>query len=382
MKPNEYHIAELIGKYLWGQLSEQEEAELQHWLDEDERNQLLLDSFRNTEAAQGDIGFIQGIDVDVAWSKIRQQHSRLRLRRALRYVGYAASVALIACSWLWFSQPDDQRTSRTTEAGNIFHNDVQPGGNKAQLILSDGHTVDLRTYTDELQEQDGTQIVGSEGALTYATSDNHDEELIYNTLVIPRAGTYQLTLSDGSKIWLNAMSELRFPVHFGEKERVVYLKGEAYFEIAHDASKPFRVEVGGTQVEVLGTHFNINSYTQVTATLLEGAINISNPSGAQRLKPGQEAKVGEHITLHDANIEKAMAWKNGDFYFKSDDIREIMEQLSRWYDIAVHFENELPLRKFSGNIQRSVNLSEVLEMLSYVSDAKFEVSGQQVSVRF
>src|SRR5690606_2276434 len=106
MKPNEYHIAELIGKYLWGQLSEQEEAELQHWLDEDERNQLLLDSFRNTEAAQGDIGFIQGIDVDVAWSKIRQQHSRLRLRRALRYVGYAASVALIACSWLWFSQPE------------------------------------------------------------------------------------------------------------------------------------------------------------------------------------------------------------------------------------------------------------------------------------
>src|SRR5690606_12335185 len=163
---------------------------------------------------------------------------------------------------------------------------------------------------------------------------------------------------------------------------VVYLKGEAYFEIAHDASKPFRVEVGGTQVEVLGTHSNINSYTQVTATLLEGAINISNPSGAQRLKPGQEARVGEHITLHDANIEKAMAWKNGDFYFKSDDIREIMEQLSRWYDIAVHFENELPLRKFSGNIQRSVNLSEVLEMLSYVSDAKFEVSGQQVSVRF
>src|SRR5690606_9921653 len=158
------------------------------------------------------------------------------------------------------------------------------------------------------------QIVGSEGALTYATSDNRDEHLIYNTLVIPKAGTYQLTLSDGSKIWLNAMSELRFPVHFGDKERVVQLKGEAYFEIAHDASRPFKVEVDGTQVEVLGTHFNINSYTQVTATLLQGAISISNPSGAERLIPGQEARVGERITLHNANIEKTIAWKNGDFY--------------------------------------------------------------------
>lgn len=382
MKPNEYHIAELIGKYLRNQLSEQEETELQDWLDGDEQHRVLLDSFRNTAVVQGDIDFIGGVDVDAAWARIRKQNNGLRRRRALRYMGYAASVALIACSWLWFSKSHDQETSQITEAGNIFHNDVQPGGNKARLILSDGHTLDLRAYTDELQEKDGTQIVGREGALTYAGSDNRDEHLIYNTLVIPKAGTYQLTLSDGSKIWLNAMSELRFPVHFGDKERVVQLKGEAYFEIAHDASRPFKVEVDGTQVEVLGTHFNINSYTQVTATLLQGAISISNPSGAERLIPGQEARVGERITLHNANIEKTIAWKNGDFYFKSDDIREIMEQLSRWYDVSVHFENELPLKKFSGNIQRSVNLSEVLEMLSYVSDAKFEVSGQQVSVRF
>ena len=382
MKPNQYHIAELISKYLWGELSKEEETILQGWLDDDERNQFVLDSFRNTELVQGDIDFIRGIDVDTAWSKMRKHNRRSRLMGIMRYVGYAATVAFVACAWVWFSQLHYPEASRTTQAGNIFHNDVMPGGNKAQLILSDGRTVDLRTYTDELQEQDGTQIVGREGALTYATPPNNDEELIYNTLVIPKAGTYQLTLSDGSKVWLNAMSELRFPVHFGENDRVVQLKGEAYFEIAHDASKPFKVEVGRTQVEVLGTHFNINSYARVTATLVEGAISISNPSGTELLEPGQEARVGERITLHTANIEKTVAWKNGDFYFKSDDMREIMEQLSRWYDVSVHFENEPPSERFNGNIQRSVNLSEVLEMLSYVSGATFEVNGQQVSVKF
>ncbi|SEL62904.1 FecR family protein [Parapedobacter koreensis] len=384
MRPNQYHIAELISKYLRNQLSEEGQVILQHWLEEHEDNRRLLESFRNMEQVQQDIDFIRGIDAEVAWSKMRRQSHGLRWKRimhAMRYVGYAATITIVL--WIWFSRPQDTVAKpNRTEVGNIFYNDVKPGGNKAQLILSDGRTVDLRAYADKLQEQDGTEIVGSEGSLTYAAKAMDNGDLIYNTLLIPKAGTYHLTLSDGTKVWLNAMSELTFPVHFGHKERTVQLKGEAYFEVAPDATKPFLVEVGGAQVHVLGTHFNINAYAQVAATLLEGAITISNKGKVQSLKPGEEAQVGHDITLQPANIEKAIAWKNGDFYFKSDDIKEIMAQLSRWYDISVNFEDEPPTERFNGNIQRSSNLSEVLDMLSYASGATFEVSGQQVSVRF
>ncbi|MGK6349922.1 FecR domain-containing protein [Parapedobacter sp. DT-150] len=381
MKPNQYHIAEWIGKYLLGQLSEGEEIRLKQWLNEDERNQALLESFRDTDRAKRDIDFIREIDVDAAWTRLQKRNRAKQLKRIGRYLGYAASIALIACSWIWFS-PSRSAKPNMTQAGNIFHNDVMPGGNKAQLILSDGQSVDLRDDTAGLQERDGTQIVSAKGGLTYETPDAEADNLIYNTLVIPKAGTYQLTLSDGTKVWLNAMSELRFPVQFGSDERVVELKGEAYFEVAHDAARPFKVAVDSTQIEVLGTHFNVNSYKQLTATLVEGAIRISNKTGRELLKPGQEARVGEHISLHEANIAKTVAWKNGDFYFKSDDMTDIMEQLSRWYDISVSFENEPPAERFNGNIQRSFKLSEALDILSYLSGATFEVNGQQVSIRF
>ena len=382
MRSNPYHIAELIQKYLRKELSEEEEIEFRVWLGEDERNRHLLASFKNKTAVEQDINFIHHIDVDHAWFTFSKRHQNKRRQRFVRYASCAAAILVVMSSWLWISLPSDAEVPAPSPAGNVFHNDVMPGQSRAQLILSDGTTVDLGGDTDALKEQDGTQILGGEGTLTYASATMNDERLIYNKLVIPKAGMHQLTLSDGSKVWLNAMSELRFPVHFADDERRVQLEGEAYFEIAHDASRPFKVEVGDAEVEVLGTHFNVNSYREVTATLVEGAIKIANAKETRLLEPGQEARVGKHITLHTANIEKSLAWKNGDFYFKSDDMQEIMEQLSRWYDISVKFENERPIGRFNGQIQRSVNLSEVLDMLSYVSGATFEVNGQQVIVNF
>src|SRR5690606_14624145 len=158
---------------------------------------------------------------------------------------------------------------------------------------------------------DGTSLVDTEGrsALPAVT------EL---TLTTPRGGQYQTTLSDGTKVWLNAGSMLRYPLHFPADKRVVTLEGEAFFDVSHDAERPFTVQVNGTDIEVLGTQFNVNSYTNVTATLVEGAVKIANDTGQQLLKPGQEARVGERITVHAADIDKAMAWKNGYFHFKDD----------------------------------------------------------------
>ncbi|WP_257657567.1 FecR family protein [Parapedobacter lycopersici] len=383
MKLNQYQVAVLISKYLRNDISEEDHMVLEQWLDEKEENRLLLESFRNgTHEVQHDMDFIRSLDAETAWESFEERVQQRRWKRMMRYVGYAAAIVVVAGLAIWkflpgSSDADDAQTA------NVFHNDVAPGSNKAQLTLSDGSTVDLETYINGLQEQDGTAITGSDGQLTYSTPGDAANELIYNTLVIPKAGTYQLTLSDGTKVWLNAMSELRFPVQFGGKERRVYLKGEAYFEVAHDAGRPFRVAVNDTEVEVLGTHFNINSYAQVTTTLVEGSVKIYKEEEEQLLTPGQEAKVGEHISVYKANMDKVIAWKNGDFYFKSDNMVEIMEQLSRWYDIEVNYRGNIPLNAgYNGSISRNVNLSEVLEMLTFASGALFSIDQKQVSVTF
>lgn len=385
MKPDQYHIAVLLSKYLRADLTADEDAVLQQWLSESEENRRLLESFRDGQHhAQRDLDFIQALDADAAWETFARRVQRRKWRGMLRYARYAAAVITIVGAWFWWSS---DRTSPmdgpAAQTGNVFHNDVTPGGNRAQLTLSDGRTVDLETYLSGLHEQDGTTITGGEGQLAYSTPDNEIKELIYNTLVIPKAGTYQLTLADGTKVWLNAMSELRFPVQFGNDERKVFLTGEAYFEVARDTDKPFRVEVGGTEIEVLGTHFNVNSYAEVTTTLVEGSVKVHHQQQEQLLSPGQEAKVGDRIAVYQADMDKVIAWKNGDFFFKSDNMVQIMEQLSRWYDISVSYRGNVPMQTgYNGSISRNVNLSEVLEMLTFASGAQFSIEQKHVSVTF
>src|SRR5690606_18957184 len=162
------------------------------------------------------------------------------------------------------------------------------------------------------------------------------------TLTTPRGGQYQTTLSDGTKVWLNAGSSLRYPLHFPTDKRVVTLEGEAFFEVSHDTKRPFTVRVADTEIEVLGTQFNVNSYRNVTTTLVAGSVKIANDTGQQLLKPGQEARVEEHITVHAADIDKVTAWKNGYFHFKDDNMMEIMDQLARWYDVDVTYSGVAP----------------------------------------
>src|SRR5690606_28762380 len=157
-----------------------------------------------------DIDFIHSIEVDNAWNALLKRKRRHQRKRMMRYVGYAATIIFVACAWIWFSPLRTSEAPPSSPAGNVFHNDVMPGQNKAQLVLSNGQKVDMQADANTLQEQDGTQILGNNGSLTYETTGDTDEDLIYNTLVIPKAGMYQVVLSDGSKVWLNAMSELRF----------------------------------------------------------------------------------------------------------------------------------------------------------------------------
>jgi ferric-dicitrate binding protein FerR (iron transport regulator) len=270
---------------------------------------------------------------------------------------------------------------------NKSNNDVLPGKNTAILTLSDGSTVVL----DEVQNgtvstQGNTKVLKLDnGMLSYNTLNHKTSEILYNTIATPKGGQYQLVLSDGSKVWLNAASSLRFPATFAGKERKVELLGEAYFEVAKNAAMPFKVKTEGMEVEVLGTHFNINSYedeSSARTTLLEGSVKINHGNTSDLLKPGQQAKLnrdGEIKIINDADVDEAVAWKEGKFQFDRADIHDVMRQIARWYDVSVDYKG-IVSSHFGGTISREVNLSQVLKMLELTGELKFEIEGRHVMV--
>ncbi len=204
-----------------------------------------------------------------------------------------------------------------------------------------------------------------------------------NTLVVPMANHFQLTLSDGTSIWVNANSELKFPTKFSESERKVYLKGEAYFEVAKDAKKPFYVVTENGTVKVLGTHFNVSAYGNTSkTTLAEGLVEVSKSGNREIIKPGQKAEIkGDEIQVKKANLQKDLAWKNNEFYFNKDNIVDIATQLKMWYDLDVSLGSDVSLTEtYSGEIKRDSKLSEVIKMLEFVSDLKFALDKNKLLI--
>ena len=253
--------------------------------------------------------------------------------------------------------------------------DVAPGGNRAILSLADGKRVELSGL------QSGV-VVGSDG-LSYLDGTPLENKLtsgLSQTLSTPKGGQYQLVLPDGSKVWLNAASSISYPASFdGMDERRVSVTGEAYFEVAHNKAKPFRVVSGDQVVEVLGTHFNVNAYGDggsVVTTLLEGKVTVAGlrtGGGKVMLAPLEHAVgSGGKFTVGRADTELAMAWHQGKLEFKDANIRSIMKQVSRWYDVEVEYEGEVPDRVFNGSVSRRSNLSVLLKILAY-SDIKFRM---------
>jgi ferric-dicitrate binding protein FerR (iron transport regulator) len=277
---------------------------------------------------------------------------------------------------------------------NIDHppsNDVAPGTTKAILTLADGTRVTIDSArSGQLAVQGRTTVQHEHGAITYNSNtptktQNNVKALLYNTLTTNRGEqSPPLTLSDGTKVWLNALSSIRFPVAFTGSSRNVEITGEVFFEIAKDPSMPFHVTTKEMDVEVLGTQFNINAYPgepDIRTTLLEGSVRIvSNPSHSLILEPGQQARVQEGISLvKDPDIDQAMAWKRGLFDFNHANLQTVLRQLARWYDIDVKFEGNVPVRSFHGKITRDLNLSQVIQLLQDV-DIKFHIAGKTLTV--
>lgn len=324
-----------------------------------------------------------------ALRKIGEQenaHAPGKVRSLYKY-GWAAAAVLILVSGFWFlSQRTDQEKSSLVITPATH--DISPGGNKAILTLSDGSQVILDSANNGAITRQGnvTIIKLEDGQLAYESSDQNSHPLTiqYNTITTPRGGQYQIELEDGSKVWLNAESSLKFPTVFAGNERKVEIMGEGYFEIAQNAAKPFIVNTGEVKVKVLGTHFNINAYEdegKMKVTLLEGRVEVLSKGNQLKIEPGQQAEIqNELVTLNNtANIEAVMAWKNGKFYFEKADIKTVMNQISRWYDVDVEYRGEVT-HHFGGAISRNVNVSRVFEMLELTEGAHFKIEGKKVIV--
>lgn len=266
-------------------------------------------------------------------------------------------------------------------------NEVLPGGNNAVLTLADGSEIILNDQHTGLIAKEGNTLVNKalDGKIVYSSETNNISNISsINTITVPKGGQYQIVLPDGSKVWLNASSSLRFPTVFTGKERNVTLIGEGYFEIAKKEGMPFKVSANNTEVEVMGTHFNINAYQDekaVKTTLLEGKVRVFRGNAFKVLKPGQQANVvsdeeNQSITVENVDAGQVIAWKEGMFVFNNTDLDNIMRQLERWYDVKI--EGKIPNEQFNGIINRNSTLSEVLKMMELTSNLHFKIEERRV----
>lgn len=266
--------------------------------------------------------------------------------------------------------------------------DVQPGHAGAVLTLADGSKVVLDSlHNGVVATQGGAAVNLQNGQLIY-NANAHTKQTVYNTMSTPKGRQYQLVLPDGSKVWLNAASSLTYPVAFEGTERKVKVSGEAYFEVASQTA-PFTVEVNdGTEIQVLGTHFNVNAYpdeASINTTLLQGAVKIVTRGASQLLHPGEQAQVPANATYikleQNIDLQAVTAWKEGSFAFNHADLKTVMRQLARWYDIEVVFDGNVPEGSYSGEIDRSLTLDQVLKGLSKTRlDYKIE-NGRKLVIR-
>lgn len=300
----------------------------------------------------------------------------------------AAVLVLAAATFYWFkaSKKGDNVLPKDKAATVSLH-DIAPGQTTALLTLANGSKLVLdSTAIGQLAQQGGTVVLNGKGTLRYQQKDPSDE-LLFNTLSTANGETYAIELADGSKAWLNTGASIRYPVAFAAGERKVEVTGEVYFEIARDKTKPFIVQVkgqkdNGMDVQVLGTHFNLNAYndeTIIRTTLIEGSVKIKRAGTETLLAPGQQAQVGNGVTkvVPNANIEAVTAWKNGRFYFDKNDIAVVMRHLAKWYNVDVVYEGAKPTKKFIGEMERNLMLSQVLRGLEYTTGVHFRIDARE-----
>jgi transmembrane sensor len=387
-------IAGLIIQHLHGELTPAGQVELEAWMAESAGHRDTVESFIQEEA------LAQGIREHAVEGRIWERlHTLINIEKPvpIRRIGiwkYAAAAIVVGISiggyFLLFNRPAKQMTQT---AKDLQINDVPaPTGTRTTLTLASGQRILLDSVQSGTLAQQGNAQVAklANNQLVYNVSTEKPTEVVYNTLSTAKGGQTMLTLSDGTKVWLNAASSIRYPTAFTGKERRVEITGEAYFEVFKNADQPFKVNINGkVEVEVLGTNFNINSYEDeptIKTTLLDGSVRVAAATthplvGVDTnddkisfvLKPGQQAQVvgvnttnndGRIKVVKDVDVDQVVAWKNGLFSFAHTDLHTLLRQLARWYDIDVRYEDKVPEEHFSGRLDRSLTLDQMLHILT------------------
>ncbi|PSL34439.1 FecR family protein [Chitinophaga ginsengisoli] len=378
-------ISRLADKWLKGTISQEEKALFEAWYNNVPEGTVEWDDDMAHSGRELREHLLQQI-------RERMEEKRpltLYKRIPVRYLGAAAAVIVLmmATGIYWYTARKDQSLSTAYNKGTTIQ--LKPGGNKATLTLANGDVIALEDEQNgKLGQQNNTKIIKlNNGQLVYNSEQGKagNAPVVLNTLSVPRGGKYNITLADGTVVWLNAASSLTFPAAFTGKERQVTLSGEAYFEVATDASHPFTVKVGDMQVRVLGTHFNVMAYNDeqsVNTTLLQGAVKVQSAAGEALLKPGQQAKMDHtgNVKVAPADINAAIAWKNGLFSFNNASIEEVMRQVARWFDAEIIYPDGIPQDRFQGEIDRNSDITAVLKILE-ASGVKFTVQGHKILVR-
>ncbi len=385
MKVEKYiEIAKLLNKQLLGELTESEKSIVEKWM---LNNNELYNDIREEILKGEHKREYDRIDVEKGWEQhehhLSKQFKRIAIYKVLKVAAIFTLILLVG-SVMYYLLP------RPTENIRLTENIIAPGSAKAVLILADGTSVGL-TDEDKVIEQKGMKLANSTGKLTYDNQIKTKLSPLINTLSIPRGGEYQLELSDGTKVWLNSMTRLKYPIAFSEGVRKVFLEeGEAYFEVAHDANHPFIVATNkGMEVEVLGTSFNLMAYeeeTEIQTTLVEGSVQVKlNNHEKVRIKPGEQAcfnKSGMSVVVNAVDVNPYIAWRNGRFVFEQEMLLGIMTKLSRWYDVDVFYQNEsVKNKRLSANLKRYDSIHSFLDLFEQVSSLHFEVNGRTILVK-
>jgi len=315
------------------------------------------------------------------------QHQRLVFYR-IRFQRWAAAAIILLLSAIGYFFINHHENKRQ-QISKVISNDVKaPQQNKAVIRLANGKMIYLDSVGNgALALQGNVQLIKlSNGQIAYTHKQGEvSTKMEYNTLSNPRGSkVIHMVLSDGSKVWLDVASSITYPVSFTGKERRVSITGEAYFEVAHDAMKPFYVNHRDMNIRVLGTHFNVNAFedegADIKVTLLEGKVNVNNQISKETLKPGQQAIVNDKIKIiNDVDLDEVMGWKNGYFEFNNSGLANVLSQVSRWYNVDVVYKGYNKPRQFMGEIQRDLNLSEILKILAK-NGIQFQIEGNKLII--
>ncbi|MDE3184861.1 MAG: FecR domain-containing protein [Bacteroidota bacterium] len=387
MDEGAYRVAYLIAGYIRGTLSESEHDELDQWVEASDDNMLLFEELTDEKNIEANLEWMNKIKVEESLQSTKKKINFIpEYPITKKWIFSAAASVILLVAAFGIYKIINNKPSRQTSIAKIEQAGIEPGSNQATLTLSDGSVVDLVSASGGFIKRDHGTIIEmpKEGEIVYKDSGN-PIAANYNILATPKGGQYEVQLPDGSRVWLNAASSLKYPTVFSTSERLVELKGEGYFEVTKDKNKPFKVKLAdGSEVKVLGTHFNIMAYENERykdVTLLQGSVEILKGNIVQKLSPGQQGRINSSkiILVSSADTSQVTGWKNGQFIFRDAEIQSIMRQVARWYNVDIKYEvTKTP--HFNATISRKEPLLKLLNIFEETNEVHFKVQNKTIYV--